>query len=144
MMRLMSHYPQTIAMLLVGLLPLFTACGDGRPTRVAVTGEVTYHGQPVKDAQVMFMPKGGRPALGVTDAEGRFMMTSFSVGDGAVCGEHIVCISKTVPDPNGDPRLPYARTLPVLPQRYASYTSSPFKATVTATGPNDFHFDVTD
>jgi hypothetical protein len=143
-MRLAFRRPHIAAMVLTVLLLSLSSCSDGRPKRFAVTGEVTYRGQPVNEAQVMFMPKGGRPALGVTDAEGRFTVTSFTVGDGAVCGEHIVCVSKTVPDPNGDPKLPYARTLSVLPQRYASYTSSPLKATVTASGPNDFHFDVTD
>lgn len=144
MTSLMSHHPRVVATFLIGLLLLLSGCGDGRPKRFAVTGEVTYRGQPVKDAQIMFMPKGGRPAIGVTDAEGRFAVTSFSVGDGAVCGEHIVCISKGVADPHSDPKLPYARTIPLLPPRYESYASSPLKATVTASGPNEFHFDVTD
>lgn len=144
MTSLMSLPPRVAATLLVGLLLLLSGCSDGRPKRFAVTGEVTYRGQPVKDAQVMFMPKGGRPAFGMTDAEGRFTLTSFSVGDGSVCGEHAVCISKAVQDPNSDPKLPYARTIPVLPQRYQSYASSPLRADVTSGGPNDFRFDLTD
>lgn len=129
--------------LIVQLLSL-SSCGDGRPQRFAVTGTIAYHGQPVTDAQVMFMPKEGRPAAGMTNVDGRFTLTSFAAGDGTLPGEHIVCVSKTVPDPNSNPKLPYGRTISVLPQRYQSYASSPLRANVTPSDSNDFRFDLSD
>lgn len=132
------------AMVLIAQLLSLSSCGDGRPQRFAVTGTVAYNGKPLTDAQVMFMPKDGRPATGMTDVAGRFTLTSLAAGDGTLAGEHIVCVSKTVPDPNSDPKLPYGRTIPVLPQRYQSYASSPLRANVTPSGPNDFRFDLSD
>ena len=64
--------------------------------------------------------------------------------DGAILGEHVVCISKYIPDPN-DPRPePLKLHIPVLPAVYASMIKSPCWATVTAEGPNDFRFELVD
>ena len=59
----------------------------------AVTGVVTLDDKPIAEASVTFMPKeGGRPAFGVTDASGKYELTTFEEGDGALIGNHIVTI----------------------------------------------------
>jgi len=53
---------------------------------------------PVAGAAVAFSPlAGGRRATGVTDAEGRFRLTTFRPGDGAVLGEHVASVYEERP-----------------------------------------------
>lgn len=136
-------YWPSVLLIIVALFA--TGCGNGRPTTITVTGTVTYRGKPVEAANVMFIPQGSRPATGSTDAKGQFTLLSFKPGDGAVVGEHVVCIAKAIPDPrdNGN-SLYYHKTISVLPDRYAKSEQSPLKANVTKSGPNDFRFDLTD
>ena len=132
-----------LALLAIGLA-FVVGCGSGRPPRVPVTGVVVYRGKPLDSANVTFMPKGGRPASGLTDAQGRFLLRTFDADDGALEGGHVVCISKNVPDPNDKKMSPLPQFISILPSRYSMPMESPLKATVTAKGPNDFRFEVTD
>jgi hypothetical protein len=66
-----------------------------------VTGSVTRQGQPVEGATVSFMPEDaetGRTAIGVTDAQGRFVAETPLGGQnhakGAAAGNYIVTVSK--------------------------------------------------
>jgi hypothetical protein len=73
-------------------------CGEGggdRPKTYSVSGTVTYNGEAVEGATVAFQPAaGGQGAFGVTDAAGRYSLTTFSSGDGAVPGQYKVKIVK--------------------------------------------------
>ena len=73
-------------------LGLVAGCsGDARVS--VVQGTVTLDGKPVADASVTFMPtEGGRPAFGITDASGKFQLSTFATGDGALLGIHTVTI----------------------------------------------------
>ena len=62
-------------------------CGVSHPDTHEVTGEVTYNGQPVDGANVVFTLDGPL-ASGVTDAAGKFTLRTFEDGDGAVAGTH--------------------------------------------------------
>ena len=110
-------------------------CGSGHPPTIRVTGTVAYKGQAVGGANVMFECKTGRPAEGMTDAEGRFTLTTFAQRDCALSGEHTVIISKyvstdgpagqtAVVDPHaaavGDLRQPKNLPRQVIPARYTS------------------------
>ena len=119
-------------------------CGSGRPDTVPVSGTVLYQGQPVVHASVMFIPEGSRAAAAKTDEQGRFSLLTFAPGDGGVLGEHTVVIGKYRQAPGGDPDSPYPETVAVLPEKYGSPLTSPLRATVTAEGPNDFRFELTD
>jgi hypothetical protein len=125
-------------------LTLTAGCGSGRPKCVVVGGVVTYRGKPLEGATVVFISATSRPATGSTDAQGRFTLQTFSAGDGVVLGDHVVCVTKTIVDPTITEKTPYPRTTSLLPSRYGTPLKSPLKATVTAGGPNDFHFDLTD
>jgi hypothetical protein len=82
----------------VGLLIVvaLSGCSGGdKPKLAPVTGLVTLDGQPVEGAAVMFVPTaGGRPAQGLTDAQGHFELMTFKTGDGALLGEHRVSVTK--------------------------------------------------
>jgi hypothetical protein len=73
---------------------LLAGCGDSGPEMAPVSGIVTVDGQPVANAAVMFVPEaGGRPATGLTDAEGKFSLETLKPGDGALVGKHKVTVT---------------------------------------------------
>ncbi|MHB9081972.1 MAG: hypothetical protein ACYC3X_31290 [Pirellulaceae bacterium] len=154
---------------LAGLL-VCVGCGEkaGVSGTVPVTGLVMLDGKPVAGASVTFSPtgKGGRAAVGTTDAEGRYTLTTMKPGDGAIPGSYNVAISKTVAGaaagaPAEDPRSSGGKLTPEqmksmmdamknagknadaeseLPSKYATAATSGFTATVAAGQTNDFPF----
>lgn len=70
--------------------------GDGT---VKVSGLVTLDGAPLADVQVNFdSPTGkGRPSTGITNGEGKFMLTTGKPNDGALPGEYKVTVVKLAP-----------------------------------------------
>jgi hypothetical protein len=61
---------------------------------LSATGVVIYNDKPVPNVSVIFSPKsGGRTATGSTNEEGRFELTTFEAGDGAILGEHTVTLT---------------------------------------------------
>ncbi|MBN2216968.1 MAG: hypothetical protein JW719_06300 [Pirellulales bacterium] len=69
-----------------------SGCGDGRPERVAVSGQVLIDGKPLTHGFISMVPKGARPASGTIGPDGRFIMTTFECGDGTVLGTHAVSV----------------------------------------------------
>lgn len=67
-----------------------------KPATFPVSGTVTRNGQPVVGATLIFVPSatGAEAAIGMTDAEGRYQLTTFTSGDGARAGEYRVKISQ--------------------------------------------------
>src|SRR5690606_162016 len=95
-----------------------SSCGPDNGLNLArVRGTVTLEGEPIKNGTVMFEPdesKGttGPLAIGTILADGTFVLSSQSVGDGAVVGFHRVGIlgldetpsaEAPPPDPEDDP-----------------------------------------
>jgi hypothetical protein len=71
--------------------------GCGGPRLAPVKGRVVFNGQPVKEAAITFSPAGaekqleaGKPATGFTEADGTFVLSTFSKEDGALVGTHSV------------------------------------------------------
>jgi len=126
-----------------GILATLLAAGCGQSETVKVTGTVTVNGQPADQVEVTFLPKNGRPATGVTDAQGRFELSSNKPGDGVVPGEQLVTLGeyyppgKPPPMPRGNEPLPSR-----FPPNYSDTVNSPLKAMVERGGKNDFTFDV--
>lgn len=82
-------------MLLLALAGTFAGCRPSDPGPVPVHGTVTLDGQPLDGATIGFSPEGkGQAATGTTDASGRFSLTTFTPGDGAIPGRHIVTVLK--------------------------------------------------
>ena len=131
--------------LLLWLMVFVTGCGAKGPPVAQVSGTVTYKGEPLAHAKVLFISAVGRPAQGETDAAGKFTLTTNSPGDGAVVGEHTIVITKLGP-PAGMSEAEFQEkrktaaagsTVPgksAIPDKYTMVQSSPLKATVPAGG----------
>jgi hypothetical protein len=79
--------------ILVALLLLVAGCSDGKPTRVPVSGTVLLDGKPLTMGSVQFVPAGARPSGGGINKEGRFVLSCYEQGDGAVVGPHRVRVT---------------------------------------------------
>lgn len=75
------------------------AGGANKLTTHKVKGKVTLGGNPVAGASVTFSPKtkGVPPAMGLTDAQGIYILTTYDAGDGAVEGTYKVMVYKEAP-----------------------------------------------
>ncbi len=157
--QLESQVPRFVVVLLVASLTAATSCRrSDRPRTVPVTGTVYHNGKLLEGATVGFMGSVGRPSSGVTDAQGRFELSTWEEGDGAALGQHVVTIIKAA-EPKFTPKKNpdgsyifrseaeqwafYDREL-LLPDRYSSAIMTDLSATVTEEGPNDFTFELTD
>lgn len=119
-------------------------CGGGgdpdRPATTPTTGVVTYNGDPVEGATVTFKPGAeGKAAFGKTDAEGKFSITTFEGGDGAIPGSYTIAVTKmevvesnavSMDDPNYDPTIEEPEPKSLLPTKYADAANSGLTATV--------------
>lgn len=70
-----------------------------------VSGVVTLDGDPAVNITVAFAPQGtslesGRPSIGITDAEGRYVAKTLDGLDGAAIGEHLISITAEQLDPD--------------------------------------------
>jgi len=148
--------------LLLGL-GAFLGCGEseGVPT-VVVTGTVTQKGAPVAGAVVSFIHSvaDGQSAFGVTDAAGKYSLTTRKKDDGALPGQYKVTIAKyngptetagggAAPTSEGNLPASYtgeAAPAPppknLLPAKYASPDSSGVSAAVKAGAPNTHNFEL--
>jgi len=126
----------------------FIGCGGG-PKKVSVSGQVTLDGQPIKDCAVLFQAvnpgeeKGWRPdATGVTDAEGRYNLSSLGAhaGIGAAAGEYVVKFGWSDPNPPTDESTPPAQPPYQLPQ---DAQINGIKFTVPAKGTTEADFQLT-
>ncbi len=111
-------------------------------------GIVTYNGDPIEGATVVFQPAEGPLALGKTDAEGRF--TLLTGGDsGAVVGPGKVAITAVeqlivIPEnrePTAEELANMSRSL--IPEEYGHVMTSELTAEVQAGEENEFTFDLT-
>ncbi|WP_437206543.1 hypothetical protein [Planctomicrobium sp. SH664] len=138
-----------------------------RPKRVPVTGEILYKGKPLAEAVVTFTcTDAGRSASATTDANGKFNLSTFERGDGAVPGSQRVSISRFEVDFPGTKlvgmtaaevneaiakmpvaavdSLPPARARWLIPERYGSPDTSKLTVEVLESGENHFHFELQD
>jgi hypothetical protein len=93
---MMSYVKLSLALLAVACVAMAGCSGGSDVGTVPVSGTVTVDGNPIEGATVSFVPQGeeGRSASGLTDAEGKFSLTTVQSGDGAVPGQYKVAISK--------------------------------------------------
>lgn len=122
---------------------LLFGCGksDGLK-RAPITGLVTVEGAPLAGASVQFTPVGGTPgegALGVADAQGKFVVVSSRQNDAGIPpGEYTVVVS-LLADPDGthlsseatQADHPFAQE--IVPAPYSS-PDSPLKVTIAKEG----------
>lgn len=142
-----------ICSLLAVAIMVVVGCGapdtSDRPATTAAGGTVTYNGAPVEGASVTFVAeKGGKGAVGKTDAAGKFTLMTFEPGDGAVAGKYGVMVMKRTEQPEEEVEDPQAPAAPpvedLLPKKYGNATTSGLTAEVTEAGKNQFTFELAD
>jgi hypothetical protein len=131
------------------ILPLGCTSSD-QPELGQVTGTITLDGQPLTGVAVVFQPDNGRPARGMTNAEGKYELTYIRQTMGTKVGSNRVEIapseegeeSNDVETGDGEPQ-PTANTpkpvKPMVPKRYNS--QSELKVDVKP-GDNTFDFQL--
>lgn len=131
-----------IAMVL-GLLPLLGGCLSSGPELVAVSGTITYNGQPATQGAVTFQPAPGQPeelqpATGAINPDGTYTMTS-AHGEGIPPGKYRVAIMSME---SVDLENPVQKWL--VPQKYASPETSGLTADLSPSGPSSvtINFDL--
>ncbi len=151
-------YKSTVGCLIL-LSVILSGCSDTGGAKYGtskVSGKVVMNGAPVPGASVSFSPvkAGMPPALGITDTQGMYILTTYDSGDGAVEGEYKVMIFKGAPasaaaapahDPTGQTsgggapkhsgpagKGQAAGGGSLLPEKYASAASTPITKTVTS------------
>ena len=134
--------------------------GSDRPVTHPVSGRITMDSKPVADANVGFHPVkvGTPPAVGTTDADGNYQLTTFNTNDGAIASQYTVTVSKKTGggmadeevDLADDPGEEYDKMMEedavetgeeTLPAQYASQETSPEKRTVME-GENTFDIEL--
>lgn len=148
-------------LLLAGCLLFQAGCGgsaggpDKRPERVAFSGTATLNGAGIENAFITFHATAtpGYGASAKTDANGKFVMGTFTSSDGVVPGDYNVTVMKgedKAPDPNqilqddpaynGAPEPVVEETANVLPAKFEDPKTSGVKVTVS--GPeSDYHLE---
>lgn len=133
------------------LCSTLTGCGsDNLPATFAVTGAVEFEGRPVEGASVTLVPHdaNGRSASGTTDVEGKFQVSTYLTSNqqpqGALPGEYVVIVSKEAVHqlPAGltphEEQEAFDKLGPpknLLPKKYASPTTSPYKVEIIDSAP---------
>ncbi|GAB4138229.1 MAG: hypothetical protein Tsb009_06220 [Planctomycetaceae bacterium] len=154
----------TFCLLMPFLVFSFIGCGNskkGQLETAEVTGTVTYRDRPVVGAKVIFIgPKDVPQATGITDSEGRFRLTTYNSGDGAVPGDYTVTVSKYIAPASGPPanesmeqaaarakkkpKKASAGGTSALPAHYADPSKSGLQYKVAAGEKNDFKITLKD
>jgi hypothetical protein len=111
------------------------------PPRHPCSGTVEFDGAPLAGAVVTFFTereeraKEPFSAVGMTGAEGKFVLKTFRPNDGAVAGDHVVMVEKR--------EMVDGQLKTHLPAKYARKETSGLSATVSEKGPNVFVFKLT-
>ena len=138
-------YIFTIGMIVMSMAGCSSKNGD-RPKTVHASGVVRYKGAPLAGAHVTFTNAAANvSAYARTDADGKFTLTTFEHGDGAVPGPQKVSVSKveTIGGRKADDRTdtlekseePQKRW--VIPEHYGSVDTSGLTAEIVENGKNE-------
>lgn len=159
-MKLILH--GSLILSTISLLGCGGGAEGGKPV-FAAGGTVLLNGSPLPGATVAFAPvtEGQPTAIGNTDANGVFKLTTYAFGDGAAEGQYKVVITKIAPeesssaanDGHGDDGVDSAAdshssrkggsgSANLVPGQYSSTTSTTLTADVKSGGENNFTFDL--
>jgi hypothetical protein len=118
---------------------------------VPASGVVTFEGKPLADHRVVLMPVDGRrPAMGVTDADGKFTLGTNAEADGAPPGKSkvgIVWVGPPMPNvaalqnPIDDPaKMPKPDVK--IPAKYTNPETSELTADIPEDGTSELKFEL--
>lgn len=156
--RVLVNRRFALACFAAGLFCAVPACGPGDVQLAPVKGQVTFQSKPLTGASVLFYAANGPIAIGMTDENGNFRLTT-SGRLGAVVGANKVAIRKmtneishdeaTAPTPEDMRNQQLAHTTNTayikseIPEAYGSPDSSKLTAEVSVNGSeNQFQFDL--
>ena len=137
-------------------IPLLFLAGCGgssdAPDLVEAQGVVTYKGQPLPNANVVFHPESGPVAIGQTDAQGMVQMRT-SGQPGAPVGTHAVTVtafeastgtSSESEESVGTPAAKADQSPPksLIPERFAKPNTSQLKITIPEAGDKNFKIEL--
>lgn len=95
-MTLRSRCMRAAGILVLVNVACTLGCGDGRPKRVPVSGQVLLDGQPLAagvDGFIRVQPTDGRAATGKIDPnDGTFTLSTYGENDGCIEGTHAVAV----------------------------------------------------
>ncbi|HWL08015.1 MAG TPA: hypothetical protein VNQ76_06415 [Planctomicrobium sp.] len=142
----------------IGLLFVFivmsAGCGGSRskgdrPATVRARGVVTYQGEPVTDAVVVFQPstQGGFAASALTDQKGEFDLKTFPPDSGAVPGMYAVAILKVSQEDiysEETQKASVARLRSLIPSQYSNASKSGLNVEIPPKGTEQLVFDLKD
>jgi len=117
-----------LILLAIWSMIVLPGCGDGRPKRVPISGQVLIDGKPLTTGDLRLVPADARPAWAKIGPDGRFTLKTFEDGDGAVLGTHPVAIRAT--EMLGPKKIKWH-----APKKYANDRTSGLTATID--GPTD-------
>lgn len=98
-------------------------CSQG-PTIVPVSGQVLIDGKPLDFGYVRFSCGEGRVSMGKLDKEGRFRLSCYEPGDGAIVGTHRIAVQTH--EPIGGTKIKWH-----APRKYANYATSGLTEEIT-------------
>ena len=138
--------------LLASLATAFSFCGCGEPSAkiektVSARGVLTHRGNPLGHYQVLFHPEDGRrPAAGVTDEQGAFVLGTNRADDGAVAGKHRVTVVYVgPPSPGRDGMIDFSPAPPPkirLASKYSSPDTSGISIEIPTSGSKELKIDL--
>jgi hypothetical protein len=116
------------------LLFLPGCSGGGKAVKTArAAGTVTMSGKPLADVSVTFQPtKKGPVAIGTTNENGEFTLTTSRKGDGAPVGKHKVTVGIAQEGQKN----------PGIPESYSNPGTTKLSAEVEAGKKNTFTFNI--
>lgn len=107
------------------LLILFgIGCGDGRPTRFPVSGQVLIDGEPLTYGYIRFVSTGARPAGGYLDEQGKFTLSCYEKNDGIIPGMYQVEVDSS--EGISSTKIKWH-----APKKYCNYTRSGITQEIT-------------
>lgn len=143
------------------VLPVL-GCGGGtdkfkaqRPKTAPASGVVTFNGNPLEGAIIVFAPQqGGTTAASCTsDSRGHFEAKAFPPDAGMVPGSYKVTVTKNAPEPEG-PATPASHDQPVkpnnakptslVPAKYSNPAQTPLTITIPDSGASDLKLELKD
>ncbi len=138
------------ALVSVALL-LVSGCGESTLPTYPVSGQVVFpDGKTLPEGgQIKFSCDAVDPPLvakGRFGTDGRFTLTTFREGDGAIAGEHRAMVIPSVPGDReeGMSMADYTAALHPIDKKFKHPDASGLKFTVSAeTAPHDFRIEVT-
>ncbi len=159
------------SLLMCALVAAFIGCGESNPPTENVTGVVTLDGKPVEGATITFTADDpeGEPATGKSGVDGKYTLTTFTSGDGAMAGSYKITVKKFPEVEGSDAPTAPAKEMSqddeyaafeqgytaddaakkgtkaaknMLPAKYESAVKSGLTATVVAGGENNFDLEL--